>query len=432
LHNAGLPADLGVVVSLPSQFLLAIGLTYVFFPLLLVALVGVLALLVPGQDDHPHPALTKWTRRDWLPFLAVVLIASGLLVAIAYGWHTPRPPDAKPGDPDPGPHWWGVAAAYALGAWAVMAAIFVYINRVVRPSWVPQHLVNEGHAASVLIAYPATKDWHRAWLGLFLIAALGALPIAARYPPTWQVYVGFAILVSVWLLLSWPLAKLLDDHVDRRTESAAAARRTARQLMVLLTVAIFLPGAVVFAVNRGSLPPTTVCTDNSGFFDGKLIGETSDRVYVGEPGIQVDLFIQDQAGYDDDVEAALRNAGYDITRGIPPYSAEFARVDVLVADLDDLSDLKLRDVIVSEVPLVGFSTEPSVRQVARETAVHQLYRKRPPLDQLSGVIERLLQDEQHTAGASGSVRQQPDQRIVSIPADHVTQIFIGASGSACS
>lgn len=57
LEVADLPANLGIVASLPERFLLAIGLAYVLSPLLVVVALTLFVVLVPGAPGKPNPGL---------------------------------------------------------------------------------------------------------------------------------------------------------------------------------------------------------------------------------------------------------------------------------------------------------------------------------------------------------------------------------------
>jgi hypothetical protein len=57
LGHADLPTDVGVVVSLPPEFLLATGLTYLLFPLIAVVGLTLAVVLIPGRGGMANPAL---------------------------------------------------------------------------------------------------------------------------------------------------------------------------------------------------------------------------------------------------------------------------------------------------------------------------------------------------------------------------------------
>jgi hypothetical protein len=90
LNRVELPADLGVVVSLPGEFLLAFGLGYVVGPLLLVVALALAVTWVPGPRNCMTPALRYWRLRgftqtlllSWLLLTGFVLLA-GLGLPIA-------------------------------------------------------------------------------------------------------------------------------------------------------------------------------------------------------------------------------------------------------------------------------------------------------------------------------------------------------------
>ena len=57
LDHADLPTDVGVVVSLPPEFLLATGLTYLLFPLIAAVGLTLVVVLIPGRGGMANPAL---------------------------------------------------------------------------------------------------------------------------------------------------------------------------------------------------------------------------------------------------------------------------------------------------------------------------------------------------------------------------------------
>jgi hypothetical protein len=103
LERANLPADLGVVVSLPSQFLLAVGLGWVIGPLLLMVGLALAVTWLPGSRGSLTPALIPPPAADpgspdrrtdvkWWHYalLIVFLVAMGVsLPFVVYGGSPP-------------------------------------------------------------------------------------------------------------------------------------------------------------------------------------------------------------------------------------------------------------------------------------------------------------------------------------------------------
>jgi hypothetical protein len=183
LHQAGLPADLGVVVSLPREFLIAVGVVYVAFPLLAVGVISVLALLVPGPENEPNPALM-----------------------------TPR----------------------------------------------------------------KASNEQRASLGFYAIAGAVGLPFLVDSSPPARSFAVSTVTAAAFLYVAY---RILDKYGKRPRSLVVSA------LLALAVAAFFGPWAVALAVNRAEFPPAAVCTTDGTLFNGVLIGETSDRVYLGEPKV---------------------------------------------------------------------------------------------------------------------------------------------------
>ena len=74
LEAQNLPADLGVVASLPREFLLAIGLASVFLPLVVMVAAAVVIALVPGEERKPNPALLLDFKDRRSPLSAALLV----------------------------------------------------------------------------------------------------------------------------------------------------------------------------------------------------------------------------------------------------------------------------------------------------------------------------------------------------------------------
>jgi hypothetical protein len=89
LKQAGLPDDLGVVVSLPHDFLIALGLGYVVGPLLIPVSLAVAVTWLPGQAGKITPAVAPGEGEDRhfvLLALFVVLITGGIPFAVFPIW----------------------------------------------------------------------------------------------------------------------------------------------------------------------------------------------------------------------------------------------------------------------------------------------------------------------------------------------------------
>jgi hypothetical protein len=326
LHNAGLPNDLGVVVSLPVQFLVAIGLTYVLFPLLVVIAVAVVVVLVPGdRNDQTKRGQTNSLLRE---------------------------PNRQGWDADRWSHW------------AVVA---------------------------------------------FLIGGTAALSVALVIPPPWWVVLISFVLITVCLIANIPIARSWRGNPD------------ALPAVVLSTVIaglIFTPWAIWFAVNRAHFPNATVCTVQGERFDGPFVGETSDRVYVGEPAIRILAIVPPRTA--SALRAQLPLDRYGVRFASSLTKRRLLTTDFAIVDLDLVKP--------------GRATPPGIPVLA---VFHKLNRKNRRAAQRVGLDHPLLQaklDANPKAllgsfTATSHVQTKRPLTIASIPTSEVTRILIGARGS---
>jgi hypothetical protein len=331
LQRAQLPADLGVVSSLPTQFLVAIGLTYVAAPLLVAVGLAVAALVLPGHADKPNPVLLcRWSEL-WKEL-----------------WR-----------------WSGVAVV------------------------------------------------------LFAAAALSGIPFAVfgGSPPWWSFFLSTAS-VLLWFGLSRLIARKYQDNITGRAPVA---------LLALIATAVFVTSAVAFAVYRADFPRATVCTADGQHFDGVLIGETGNRVYVGEPQTRVSLFAPHSPDASK-ITDGLRAFGYEVD-SVEPVDNVSQSADLLIADITSgITGLAKVDKL--GVPVLGFV--PRDQLAAKQDEATQ-----PGVDKLAVLLRvetpsKLQPLVQHviTASPSASAGEgtQLERRIASISTSQVTRIIIGASG----
>jgi hypothetical protein len=152
-------------------------------------------------------------------------------------------------------------------------------------------LVRGATAPSMRLVRQWSEHSRRGWLELLGAGAVGALAVVGLLGPAeghvragprglaWLLPIAFLItLLSVLVGLSLR-ARLVAAYGDSaRSWSAPAA--VARMTLVLALVAV--PVCVLFAGAYFPLLPARVCTVNEPGVEGVLIGETSDRTYIGE------------------------------------------------------------------------------------------------------------------------------------------------------
>lgn len=330
LQYAELPADLGVVASLPKQFLVAVGGAYILFPLLVVSGLAILVIVVAGERRRPNKVLFAET-------------ASEEKTALEH-----------------------------LSVWGFLGAALVAMVVAVDPQTKLSTLV------AAVLAVATALGWY-----------FGARAISKR-------------------------------HSADMTSAAAVA------LVATLTTAVFLPWAVAFSVFRGELPPTTVCRSDGNQLDGRLIGQTSDRVYVGESPEQVVLFLNKQReSMQNDAYGALRNADYDTRQAESADSISFGRVQLVVADLAEFqheheSD-RLFDHPASEhLKVLGFGEPPEVASEAESFE---------PVERQLVVHTDLLVARVDDEFESIDDADRPELRITSVPSDQISRLQIGTLGS---
>ena len=86
LNQADLPTDLGLVVTLPPKFLIALGLAYIVFPLAAFAGFAVITMWLPGEPGFASPGL-EFRKAEWplTALLVVFVVASAAAAALAFG-----------------------------------------------------------------------------------------------------------------------------------------------------------------------------------------------------------------------------------------------------------------------------------------------------------------------------------------------------------
>jgi hypothetical protein len=335
LEVAGLPADLGIVVSLPERFLLAIGLTYVLFPLLVVVGLTLLVVLVPGKPGDPNPALN------------------------------PDSPDESTDSSE---------------------------RRSARYGW--------------------------ALAGGFVLVSLLGLPFLVDSSPPWWAFGLSAVTALIWLWWS----RLAAGRVQAsRTVGAGVVA-----LIAVVAVVPFLPWATAFAVARGELPPTTVCRSDGNRLDGFLVGETTDRVYVGEIPNRVVIFGPSNDPALRGMQGALRAASYDVRIEPSPTKVSFGRVGLAIVDLSALDEAeaeRLFDDRQSEhVSFLAYESGGPLDDAVPDRDELPRFE----LETLKDPVQ--LRDRSEVALKQSSRRERPQLRITSIPASQVSRLLIGSLG----
>ncbi|MGH8956855.1 MAG: hypothetical protein ACRDVF_17775 [Microbacterium sp.] len=408
LRAQDLPDDPGTVVSLPSQFLIGIGVGYLLIPLLIVGGLAVIVLLVPGGSDEPNPKLPAprplwggdvWGRVVGWVATALILGAIGIAGKVPSLFFDSWPP------------WWVIGAAILLAVvvWILLSVLVAEQRRA----------PVKGLAESVP-GIDLARHW-REWNGFLLLAFVTALtvglPFAIDSSPPWWSFVLSATTVTVWLAVSQPITRKYETRVFSLIGVA---------MTTLITILVFLPWGVAFAALRGEFPNATVCTSDGGRFDGVLIGETSDRVYVGEPNVEVVAFVPNELSESID---RLRNAGTAVTLEDDLEGVSFGRTDAVVVNLEnrpfDLEDL----VKAANAPELGFARSDKLRLEeprAQAAGIDVTKSRNRVVTDLPALVDLLLRRDQ---GRRAQVTPKPGRRIASIPSNRVTQIFIGGSGN---
>jgi hypothetical protein len=325
LHHQGLPSDLGVVASLPAQFLIATGVTYVLFPLLVIVTAAVVVVLVPGDHGQTnslvrHPS--QWRK----------------------GWH---------------------------------------------------------------------KGWRWSTVGVVAFLVFGtialSLAIDGGWPRWWVVLVDFLGLL-ICLIANNPVAENWKKNPDALPAIILSA-----------TIAglLFTPWAIWFAFQRGHFPNATVCTSHGEHFEGPFIGETSDRVYVGEPAIRVLAVVPPRTAAA--LRARLRLDRYAVRFASKVRKRRLLETDFAIIDFDLIRPSKAP----AGIPVLGLFHKLS--QPNRQ-AIHNT--DFPKNDVL---LQRDLDDNPEQLvdafKARAQVAAKRDLTIASIPTSQVERILIGGRGS---
>jgi hypothetical protein len=344
LRNAGLPANLGIVASLPTQFLVATGATYVLFPLLIVIAAAIVVVLVPGRDDETNTVLRPlkgeggWLETD----------EQGRRINKANG-----------------------------GSWAAVI-LFLSVGTVALT------LALEG-------TWPPTWHWLLIW----------------HHFPTLAVVFVMGV---VCLLVNIPVAQKWRPNADALSAVILSAT---------LAGLVFTPWAIWFAANRGRLPIATVCTTQGEHFAGRFVGETSDRVYVGNPAVRILAIVPARTA------KALTKLPLD------SYGIRFASL------------LKKRRLLGNDLAIVDFDRTSLRRTIPRHFPVLAEFRrltqknyqvaKRVGIEPKNVIAEKTLENHPRNSVAAFRKRSRllitRKRTIASIPTSQVARISIGGPGS---
>lgn len=268
-----LPA-LGVVGQLPKGFLFSIGASQVVLPAL--GLAAIQAVVLPARNRHPDVRPRVWdqagrtelARRRHLIFAAVAPVVIVLPGALQKLRVDPQVPDDL---------WWKV------GLLGVVCAVLGRLGY-----WSSAHHVGEGDAVEENLLQtdgrPKMCKRYYVYVGLggAALLTLGALIgwcTDANYRYLW---LGAAWAGGVLATLGYLVVRgeLNERYGDGRHELQAGVA------LSLATAIVTVPGLVAFWA-AWPLETATVCATNAKEpktyrVDGVLVGETSDRVYIGD------------------------------------------------------------------------------------------------------------------------------------------------------
>jgi hypothetical protein len=328
LHHAGLPNDLGVVVSLPAQFLIATGVTYVLCPLLVIVAAAVVVVLVPGDRGQTNSLVRK------------------------------------------------------PGQW--------------RKGW--------------------NKGWRWSTVGVVAFLMVGtialSLAIDGFWPRWWVFVVDFALLL-VCLVANNPVAVNWRGNPDALPAIILSAT---------ITGLLFTPWAVWFAFQRGHFPDATVCTSEGDHFEGPFIGETGDRVYVGEPAIRVLAVVPPRTATA--LRARLSLDRYSIRFASTARKRRLLETDFAIIDFDLVGPNKAP----AGLPVLGLfhKLSPANRQAITQAGI-------PREDVL---LQRSLEGDPdglvNAFKARVGVAVKRRLTIASIPTSQIARILIGGRGTCSS
>ncbi len=329
LKHAGLPPDPGVIVSLPAHFLIAIGLTYVLFPLLALMTAAVVTVLVPGDEGQTNSVLRHPRQVLGHP--------------VTEGWQK----------------------SYRWSTIAVVAFLVL----------VP---------AALIWAVGSTRLW--LVIPLALLSPLICLSLSARIAENWK------------------------SHPDALSAVVLSA---------VVAAVIFTPWAIDFAVVRAAFPQATVCTSQGDRLEGPFVGETSDRVYIGEPPVRIVAAVRPRT--ENVLEDVLPADRYGL-RFVPALTkGSLLGSDLAVADLGLINSQVPQPL---SVPLVGYFHKPdkASTKLARQEGVKPVLLQRTFEQQLRPTINAALA-HRSLVPVRGALE------IASIPASQVTRIMIGGRAS---
>lgn len=389
LAEAHLPTSLTIVTSLPHQLLLATGLSYILFPLVVASAVTLLVLWLPGSHDQPNPALMT-ERADRPRRLLAKRVPSGIL-GIWRGLRTRK----RVGR---GWLWSFVVLAFVAN---LGAGIFAF--RLWREEWwwwAIDVLAGLALVVGLLLSErdllrdepkfkrPGTIALGALWASLFFLPA--AFVVAANRP---------LLATTVCLEGGQRVDGVLVGQASDRIYVGEAEHR----------VAVFVsPAKARRAIDiQGTMHNLNY--DVRGESSPLQIGlQRLDLVVGWMETVQREALAR--VPRPEDNEEVDRS---DLRALFPPLAS-----DDYAIDGDELARLALE-----QVPVLVFSRDPETADRASEYG------------QIQGVSPSEIENRDAFSALVRSIteadyeRDQPDRRIISVPSSRVTQMEIGGLGS---
>jgi hypothetical protein len=268
-----LPA-LGVVGQLPKGFLFSIGASQIVLPA--IGLAAIQAVVLASRNRNPQERPRVWdqagrkklSRRRHLIFAAVapvVVVLPGALQKLRVDPQVPRG------------LWWAVGVAVAVCALLAGLAYRLCKRGIAEDASVDADLLQSDERPKM-----RKRDYFYVSLGGAVLAALGAFigwRTDANYRYLWlaAAWAGAVLATLGYLVVRGELNERYGDGLHEVQAGIALS---------LATAIVTVPALIAFWA-AWPLETATVCATNAKEstiyrVDGVLVGETSDRLYIGD------------------------------------------------------------------------------------------------------------------------------------------------------
>jgi len=378
LDRADLPPDLGVVTTLPDQFLLAFGLGYIVLPLLILVALSLAVTWLPGAKGKQSGALESWA--EWAGWI--------------WSWLRSTKADSPDGRPQHPPK----ARSWLLAAFAVLIALLLPV--AVFAFWPP--------------------DWWLWYLASFATAIVfvAGCVLVGKFSGGGDLAFGWLVLVASLVFVGWTIA-FAGVRAEFPQVTLCLKTDDGRLDGVLIgrTDDSYYVGEPEHRVALLGLEPTEEELDLADAGDSAQIGENQRATQVRA-----------------NITGGLRAAGYGVIDVADPGNVTFQRTALVIADsrdpaerLDLPLELGLPVLVIDASDGFAEGALPIREQDARRPSVLAA-RVKTLLDRELEEQERRDERRDLDDELDGAELDRPQRRIAAVSAADVGGYRLGASG----